>query len=116
MNRLIYTFVHGDISENNVIGHICNNKGCINPNHLYLTTASENSTHAARDGLYVTGYKNEKYKQASEDWYRICCMYYEDGWTQQQIGNVYEIHQSRVSDIIRKNLAEYIRTCNAVPQ
>ena len=60
LNRLIYTFTNGSIPEGMVVGHKCNNKGCINANHLYLTTAQENSTHAARDGLYFNGYHNKK--------------------------------------------------------
>ena len=37
-----------------VIGHRCNNKGCVNPTHLYLTTKKQNSTDASLDGLYRT--------------------------------------------------------------
>lgn len=101
LNRLMYTLVHGEIPAGMVVGHICNHKGCINVRHLYLTTPEENSTHAARDGLYKTGFKNEYLKLAVNDKEIICKMYYEQGFTQKAIGELYSISQTRVSEIIR---------------
>ena len=62
LNRLIWTLSYGEIPDGKVVGHTCNNTGCINITHLYLTTSHENSTHAARDGLYRTGSDHPKFK------------------------------------------------------
>lgn len=107
LNRWIYTLVNGEIPENHVIGHSCNNKGCINPHHLYLTTAKENSTHAARDGLYFKGHYNIKIKEANEFWFTICHLYYNEMMTQTAIGKIYGITQSRVSELIKKHKAKF---------
>lgn len=103
VHRWVYTLVHGKIPENHVIGHSCNNKGCINPHHLYLTTAKENSTHAARDGLYFTGHLNVKIKNANDAWFTICDLYYNEMMSQKDIGIVYGISQTRVSEVIKKH-------------
>ncbi len=34
--------------------HRCNNKRCINPEHLYLGTHADNTADALRDGLFVS--------------------------------------------------------------
>jgi hypothetical protein len=112
LNRLLYTFAHGNIPEGKVIGHTCNNKGCINIHHLYLTTAGENSTHAARDGLYFTGFHNKELEEASNDWLRISILYHEQGLSQQTIADMYGVYQVRVSEIIRKHKDQYLLISN----
>ena len=104
MNRLIYTFVHGDIPDGKVIGHYCNNKGCINPSHLYLTDAATNSSHAARDGLYKTKEDHPKSKINSDIAETIRQQYDEFGWSQEYIGTLHGIAQSTVSAIIRNEI------------
>jgi len=107
LNRLIYTFANGDIPEGKVIGHFCNNKGCINANHLYLTTFEENCSHAARDGLYFTGHHNKHIEKANVDWLNISKMYHEQGYSQTSIGKIYSITQNRVSELIKKHKQDY---------
>ena len=102
LHRLIYTFVQGEIPQGMVIGHSCNNKGCINPHHLYLTTPEQNSSDAARDGLYRTGFVNEKTRIAHEDWKTILRLYHDDGLSQETIGKMYGVSQGRISEICRK--------------
>jgi len=102
LNRLIYTFVHGSVPKGMVVGHSCNNKGCINSKHLYVCTPAENSSHAARDGLYKTGFVNKDYEDASDDWKTICDMYHIMNMSQREIGDIYNISQPRVSDILKK--------------
>ena len=108
LNRFIFKLVHGPIPEGFVVGHRCNNKGCINPNHLYLTTAAQNSTDAARDGLYRTDFVNPLIKNASEDWLTISLMYHNESRSQDSIGKLYGVHQSRISEILRDNKENFL--------
>lgn len=101
MNRLIWTWCFGDIPDNHVVAHRCNNKGCVNPNHLYLCTAHLNSTHASRDGLYLSGEDSPKAKLKQVDVDNIRSLY-GDGISQQKIGEMYGMSQSGISSIIRK--------------
>ena len=102
LNRWIYTLVHGEIPLGMVVGHRCNNKGCINPNHLYLTTPEQNSTDAAKDGLYFSGHHNSKIKFAKEDVEAMWDMYHNQHITQTKLAKLYGIYQSRVSEILRE--------------
>ena len=114
LNRLVFTLVHGDIPEGKVIGHSCNNTGCINPHHLYLTTAAENSTQAKIDGLYRTGHVSDKIKEIHNDWFNICVLYHEYNLSQQTIADRYSTHQSRISEVIRVNRDNYERTFSSL--
>lgn len=51
MHRYIYELHKGLIRGDKVIKHICNNKRCINPDHLEAGSQKENIIEAHRDGL-----------------------------------------------------------------
>ena len=60
-HRAAYREWVGSIPEGMCVCHKCNNKRCINPEHLYLDTIAGNSRKAAEDGLYCSG----------EQWYEV---------------------------------------------
>ena len=108
LNRLIFTYVNGKIPEGKVIGHSCNNKGCINSRHLYLTTASENSTQAKKDGLYKQGVESGRAKLTEEQVKEIRRSYYEDSLSQGKLAIYFDLSQSTVSAIVRNETYHYI--------
>ena len=108
LNRLIFTYVNGKIPEGNVIGHKCNNKGCINPSHLYLTTPVENSTQAKLDGLYKSGIESGRAKLSEEDVKELRRLYYEEAVSQDKLAEKYKLSQSTVSAIVRNKTYKHI--------
>lgn len=106
VHRIMYQLIHGDIPEGMVIGHRCNNKGCVNPAHHYLTTPGENSTHAARDGLYRVGLNNPNAKLSPSDKIRICDLYATGDYSQYELGCSFGVTQSTVSSVIKSRYAE----------
>jgi HNH endonuclease len=109
LNRLIFTYVNGKIPEGNVIGHKCNNKGCINPLHLYLTTAAENSTQAKLDGLYKSGIESGKAKLSEEEVKELRRLYYEEAVSQDKLAAKYKLSQSTVSAIVRNETYKQVK-------
>lgn len=50
LHRLIYIAVNGEIPPGKIVCHKCDNKGCINPNHLFLGTKKQNTQDMIKKG------------------------------------------------------------------
>lgn len=62
-HRFAWELFIGPIPEGMQVCHKCNNKHCVNPEHLYLGTAKQNINDAIRDGLIdIHGENNPKAK------------------------------------------------------
>lgn len=48
-HRYAYVNYHGEIPEDYVIGHRCNNRKCVNPLHIAAVTLQQNAQHTWSD-------------------------------------------------------------------
>lgn len=49
MHRYIYKIMRGEIPENKLVRHLCDNPRCINPNHLEIGTQKDNMADMKRN-------------------------------------------------------------------
>lgn len=72
------------------IAHRCNNKLCVNPQHLYLATRSENIQHAIRDGLQFSRLSDLEVRAIKDLWAT-------GEYTQLELAEMYGTDQQAVS-------------------
>ena len=62
VHRYIYESIHGTIPVDMVVRHKCDNKRCINPNHLEIGTLADNVRDRVERGRSAVGSRNGRAK------------------------------------------------------
>lgn len=62
-HRVAWRLVHGEIPEGMCVLHTCDNRRCVNPNHLYLGTKKSNAQDRERRGRsnHATGERHGRH-------------------------------------------------------
>lgn len=94
-HRVSYRLQVGEIPAGLFVLHRCDNRKCVNPEHLYVGTAKQN----VRDKVdRCSWWGNMRITfETVEEIRRL----YESGWTQQKIADKFKIHQTQVSRYVR---------------
>lgn len=81
--------------------HKCNNKLCVNPDHLKLGTQAENLAQAAQDGLYLSGERHPNAK-LTDDQVRMIRKLLSEGMTGAALARMYHVSTFTISCIKRR--------------
>ena len=94
-HRVAYQIYKGEIPEDKWVLHTCDNRKCVNPDHLYLGTPKQNvkDMHDRRRNVGRTKYSIEIVEKARA--------MYAEGRSQQSIADELGIHQTTISKFIR---------------
>ena len=65
-HRVSYKILHGEIPNNMCICHTCDNRGCVNPLHLFAASHKENMEDMVKKGRSLKGEKNKTAKLSPE--------------------------------------------------
>lgn len=100
LHRHVYEECFGDIPEGMFICHKCDNKKCINPEHLEVGTHEKNVQDAVDRGLYRIGESHPNSKLTESEVVSIKIML-SSGMKNIDIAKVTNAHKDTVSDIKR---------------
>lgn len=62
LHRLFYTVYKGEIPNDKIVMHTCDNKLCCNPEHLILGTQHDNVLDAVKKGIFLVTRRKDRLK------------------------------------------------------
>lgn len=109
-HRLSYLIYKGDIPDGYLVCHKCDNRHCVNPDHLFIGTVRDNNLDMFKKGRANTckGSRNWKAKLNEDQVKEILKMWYGGGVTKKDIANNYDVRQSMICKIINKRSWKHI--------
>jgi len=106
IGRYIYMKNFGEIPEGKVIRHTCDNRACINPEHLLLGTQKDNVRDCVIRGRTAKGENNGCVKLKKEQVIEIRKLFKTGKYTFAQLSRKFGVYSVR--DIIYKNTWKHI--------
>lgn len=107
MHRHIYEECFGEIPENLYVCHKCDNKSCINPEHLELGTHLKNVKDAVDRGRYRIGSRHPNSILTEDDVRKIRQLLLE-GESNISIAEKFKINKDTISDIKRRKSWKHV--------
>jgi hypothetical protein len=108
-HRAAFRIYKGDIPDGLQVLHSCDNRACVNPDHLFLGTAKDNMIDMTKKGRHclVKGSLNGRAKLTEVDVFLIREAI-QDGCSREVIMKHFHIDRSTVNNIVRRKLWKHI--------
>ncbi len=97
--RFSFMLHKGDIPKNICVCHTCDNPACVNPQHLWLGTHSQNMEDMVRKGR-IKGEKHPRAKLTEEQVLEIKRLYATGKYTQRKLGAMYGVNKTPIGYIL----------------
>ena len=97
-HRVSWEIYHGDIPEGLCVLHKCDNRCCVNPDHLFLGTIQDNAIDMCNKGRHcdVSGYNNGRSKLTKDIIDVIRSDYNKGGITVKSLSIKHGVHKSTI--------------------
>ena len=100
-HRISYRLFVGPIPDGLFVLHHCDNKACVNPDHLFLGTQLDNMRDKVSKGRQQRGTEINCAKLNEKAVREIRSLYGKDGWNYYNLGERYGVRAPTVEDVVK---------------
>jgi DNA-binding XRE family transcriptional regulator len=104
-HRVAYEVYRGPIPDGMHVCHKCDNRICVNPDHLFLGTHAENMADMSKKNRQARGADNGSAKLTEID---VRAIRAENSKSQSELGKDYGVSQSYISKIKRRESWKHV--------
>lgn len=105
-SRVAYILTNGEIDKDKEVCHICDNKKCCNPNHLFLGTHKDNMYDAIEKGLIknppILYGKDNTSSKLDENKVKQIFYLHNLGWSKASIGREFNVTKQAISLVLNR--------------
>lgn len=106
-HRYSYEFYKEKIPEGMDVCHTCDNRRCVNPDHLFLGTRSDNMQDCIKKERFDVGEKHYAHKVTEKEVLEIREKY-ERGYQYNWLAREYGISQETIYDIVKRRTWKHV--------
>lgn len=103
-HRVSWAVHHGEIPAGLLVLHHCDNRACVNPEHLYVGTDADNVRDMLARGRHkpagVTGEEHPRAVLTEDDVIAIRSILRGNRVSQQEVADMFGVHQTQISRIV----------------
>ena len=108
--RWAYEYFKGPIPYGICVCHKCDTPECVNPDHLFLGTQSENLTDARIKNRIPLGEKRKRSRLKNIDVIKIRQLLSEGSFNQDEIAFMFDVNRITINDIVRGRTWSWLNT------
>lgn len=108
-HRYVWKKVYGSIPKGLCVLHSCDNRKCINPEHLFLGTDADNMKDMDLKGRRACGENHGRAELKNKEIIQIKKLLKEEKYTQTAIASFFNISDSHISNIKANRTWGYIK-------
>jgi len=107
-HRLSYELFVGPLPDGYLACHACDNKGCVNPDHIWPGTNQDNIDDACLKGINARGSRSGRSKLTEAQVIEIRNLYAGGGHNQLELAAIYGVDGSVISEIVNRKIWRHI--------
>lgn len=107
-HRVSYELANGPITAGQLCCHHCDNRACVNPEHLFLGSAAENSADMVRKRRQMFGEAHVDARLTDEIVQTIRAMYATGRHSQTEIAKLYGVSSATIWKIVHRQKWKHV--------